>query len=206
MPDPDSYQQDYYPWGWPYDHYLHFLSVDGYTIGSEDQSNQLRIDTVNSIMNDYDFIGVTERLDESLVALQMILGLQTTDILYYSAKNNGSWDDLGVFIQPSFVSERMENFFTSPQWKELSKGDYMLYMAANASLDRTIESLGRRQFDQKLAMFRYAKKLVAKNCTTIVPLYTSEGRAKKTDCLVADAGCGSTCFDRLEVEFPFLNL
>jgi hypothetical protein len=38
---------------------------------------------INSILNTYDFLGVTERLDESVVALQMLLGLQASDMLYF---------------------------------------------------------------------------------------------------------------------------
>ena len=35
-----------------------------------------------SIIDDYDFVAVTERLDESLVVLQMLLDLPLGDILY----------------------------------------------------------------------------------------------------------------------------
>ena len=37
---------------------------------------------INRILQDYDFIGVSERMDESVVALQMILGLETADVLH----------------------------------------------------------------------------------------------------------------------------
>lgn len=184
-----------------FDHYLHYLALDGYRPGSEKGTTARRIQTVNKILEDYDFIGITERLDESLVVLQMILGLKTSDILYYSAKGNGSWDDHGVYIQPSFVSKGMKKFFASDTWKDLSKGDYLMYLAANASLDRTIKSLGREEFDQKLALFRYAKDLIASNCTEIHPLFSAEGKAWNHDCLLADAGCGSRCFDQLERDF-----
>lgn len=170
-------------------------------MGSEKDTTHLRIQTVNKILADYDFIGITERLDESLVVLQIILGLKTSDILYYSAKGNGSWDDKGVYIQPSFVSQGMKKFFASDTWRQLSKGDYLMYLAANASLDRTIDSLGRREFEEKLALFRYAKNLVKTNCTDIRPLFSAEGQAWYNDCLLADAGCGNRCFDQLERDF-----
>lgn len=199
IPGKDQWFPYYNPWGSASDHYLHFLSLDGYHVGSEGKnSTGRRIHTVNKILQDYDFIGITERLDESLVALQMILGLKTTDILYYSAKNKGSWDDKGVYIQPSFVSDGMEEFFASETWRELSKGDYLMYLAANASLDRTIESLGREEFEDKLAMLRYSKRLVATECTNILSLNSAAGAARQSDCLYYDAGCGNACFDKLE--------
>jgi Sulfotransferase family len=38
--------------------------------------------TIRSILGGYDFVGVSERMDESLVALQLLLGLETSDIVY----------------------------------------------------------------------------------------------------------------------------
>lgn len=201
LPEPDPFFPEYYPWGWTFDHYLHYLSPSGYAIGSGRNDPKVRVDAVNEIIDNYDFIGITERLDESLVALQMILGLKTSDILYSSAKGNGNWDDKGFYIQPSFVSEGMESFFASSTWAELSQGDYLMYLAANVSLDRTIDGLGRKQFDEKLQLFRYAKKLVLNNCTQIKPVYSAAGRMYNTDCLLADAGCGNACFDQLERDF-----
>ena len=45
------------------------------------------VDTIRSIFRDYDFVGVSERMEESLVALQLLLGLEASDILHmrYSA-------------------------------------------------------------------------------------------------------------------------
>ena len=88
------------------------------------------------------------------MALQMILGLQTTNILYSSDKQKETVDALGFYIQPPFISKGMQEFFASDTWKDLSKGDYLLYLAANASLDRTIDSLGQDEFNHKLSLLR----------------------------------------------------
>lgn len=40
------------------------------------------IAAMNRILRNYDFIAVSERMDESLVALQMILGLETADVMH----------------------------------------------------------------------------------------------------------------------------
>lgn len=39
---------------------------------------------IKKILNGYDFVGVTERMDESAVAIQMLLGLDTSDIMSVS--------------------------------------------------------------------------------------------------------------------------
>ena len=45
----------------------------------EDNENE---DIIQNMLDSYDFIGLTERLDESLVALRFILNLNADDILY----------------------------------------------------------------------------------------------------------------------------
>lgn len=37
---------------------------------------------IQTILNEFDFLGVTERMDESAVVLQMLLGLKTQDVMY----------------------------------------------------------------------------------------------------------------------------
>ena len=46
---------------------------------------------VSNVLVEFDFIGLLERLDESLVALQFILGLETRDILHTKSKQSGSY-------------------------------------------------------------------------------------------------------------------
>mmetsp|Transcript_32983 Transcript_32983/g.75980 ORF Transcript_32983/g.75980 Transcript_32983/m.75980 type:complete len:324 (-) Transcript_32983:405-1376(-) len=76
----------------------------------DDLSLTSLVDRSNRILNDYDFVGITERMDESLVALQMLLRLNVTDILYLSAKTRGGFDDGGynntcVYIVRIFSQE-----------------------------------------------------------------------------------------------------
>jgi hypothetical protein len=39
------------------------------------------VQTANQILKDYNFIGITERMDESVVALSMLNGLALADVL-----------------------------------------------------------------------------------------------------------------------------
>jgi hypothetical protein len=94
-----------------WNYYLRLLSTTQIFVSSE-----TAVDIINKIMADYDFIAVTERMDESVVVLMMLLNLQMADVLYLSAKGNGKYDDGAhndkcYFIQPSVVSPGMKDFF-----------------------------------------------------------------------------------------------
>ena len=161
----------------------------------------------NRIMNDYDFIGVTERLDESAVAMQLLLGLTTGDILFVNVKGSGGFDDgmspRGcVYIVPSYVSPGMKEYFASPSWERIALVDTMLHKAANRSLDLTIEKLGRRRFNLALANFRQAMKAVHEKCLPTVQFpCTSSGEAiAQPNCFWGDSGCGTACLDEVAKE------
>jgi Sulfotransferase family len=48
------------------------------------------VETIRSILRGYDFVGVSERMDESLVALQLLLGLDTADIVHMRYAHYGA--------------------------------------------------------------------------------------------------------------------
>lgn len=160
---------------------------------------------VESIMKEYDFIGSVERMDESLVAMKMILGLPLNDILYLSAKRNGGWDEGAyekkcVYIVPSFVSSGMKRFFNSKQWREHTAGDRLLVQAVNISLDMTIDKLGRNEFEAELKQYRKAQVQAQEICgpSTIFPCSAGGERNKDNHtCLWWDSGCGYKCLDQI---------
>ena len=105
---------------------------------------------VKGIIDEYDFIAITECMDESLVVLvlKMLLDFDLGDILYMSAKTQGSFmSSKGedgprcIYIVPSFLTPGMKDFFASDYWKKYIAADVALYKAANASLDKTIDKL-----------------------------------------------------------------
>jgi hypothetical protein len=188
-------------------YYLRWLAVDKPFSFRKDHEKIPSI--VKSIINEYDFLGISERLDESLVALQMMLNLTTSDILYLSAKVNGGWDD-GLYrsecyyISPSFVSESMRDFFQhSEEWYNFTVGDNLVYRAANASLDLTIESIGRKVFLAKLQKYRWALKKADEVCRKSVTFPCSPGgrRNEQNDCLIWDSACGMDCLDKFSYDF-----
>lgn len=164
------------------------------------------IEMANEIMLDYDFIGITERMDESLVVLTMLLDLELTDVLYLSAKGNGGFDDgkydkTCVYIVPSYLSPSMKDYFSNDEdWKSRTKGDKYLYRAAQRSLDMTIDQLGRDKFNEKLSEYKRLRKLAEDSCKgqVVYPCDAGGNRLQRAPgCLWNDSGCGSPCLDKV---------
>jgi len=161
---------------------------------------------VRQILQEYNFLAVTERMDESVVALQMLLGLETADVVFLKSKSSGGYDD-GRFhnkcfrIVPSFVSDGMKRYFATPKFKADIYWDELLYHAVNRSLDLTIDSLGRSEFEQQLSKFRDAQQRIAQRCSDESKVKypcSSTGEKRKdedTDCIFNDWGCGFDCID-----------
>lgn len=191
-----------------HDYYLNTLSMKTFPYPAKDSST--RRDVANQILQDYDFIGVTERMEESAVALAMLLGLPLADVLYLAVKVHGGYDNGGynetcVLIKPSFVSDGMRDFFSSAEWQERVKYDRALHNAAHLSLDMTIARLGREDFAEKHSRFKQAVTVARERCqpNTIFSC-TKDGRPipiEKTDCIWGDAGCNFACLDEVSTEF-----
>jgi hypothetical protein len=165
---------------------------------------------INKILLGYNFIGVTERMDETLVALMMLLKVAMSTILYLKAKASGGYDDGGtgtcVYIQPSHLSTGMKAFFEHTRWKKVVKWDEMFYKAANRSLDLTIERLGQAEFYQNLAKFQHALKTAQDRCLPrdVFPCSSKGIKNPKKSCLWKDSGCGSDCLDEVATELTLL--
>ena len=162
---------------------------------------------VRHVLEDYDFIAVTEQMDESLVVMQMLLGLETTDMLYFAVKTNGGYDDGGTnmgctYIQKSILTDGMREYLKSDDWKTRTRSDYMLYEAAKKSLHLTIDHLGRDKFNKNLEDFRQAMVEAKAKCDGLVkfPCAPDGSRNSHTDCIWEDSGCGQTCLNDVTKE------
>ena len=163
----------------------------------------------NRIMEDYNFIGILERLHESVVALMMLLNIPMADVLFLSSKASRGYDD-GEYkntcfkIQPGTVSAGLQVFLESTEWRSYIQPERELYEAASRSLDRTIEALGRETFEANVKTFRRAQELVAERCEPNVRFPCSRLGEKRspeeTDCLYSDTGCGFDCLDEVATE------
>ena len=168
------------------------------------------------IFSEYDFIGVAERMDETAVALQLLLGLDTQHILHLDSDNGGG--NLGGatsscrFDVPMMLSPTMMDFFynrTGPWQRSTSvRIESALHRAASSSLDMTIDNLGRARFHKALERFRLAQQRVKERCSSVsmpVCSETENGDGKRQSkesakCLYERVGCGMSCLDRVADE------
>jgi len=102
-----------------------------------DEKNQA---SIFSILSEFDFIGVEERMNESLVALSMLLGLKIQDVVY-------EFSTFCLTDKPKWLTTNMLDYLSSSEWLSKQKGDYMLYDAANTALDLTIEQFNEEEFN-----------------------------------------------------------
>jgi hypothetical protein len=164
------------------------------------------IQVAQEILHEYNFIGITERLDESLVVLMLLLQLPMSDILYVPAKQSGaSYDSNGKhrkcsFLQPSILTPDMQAFLESNVWYNEMKYDLMLYKAANRSLDLTIDRLGRDHVQEQVERFRQAQQSVRERCHPVLPCDDAGNFRPDADCLWKDSACGMTCLDEVATE------
>jgi len=162
--------------------------------------------TVKEIIDGYNFIAITERLDESLVVLKMLLNIELEDVLYVRERSQGGFSNGPLtrpclYIWPSFVTSGMKAFFASKKWENQVKGDYILYEAAKKSLDMTIERLGRERFEGELVRFKAALKTAQEVCgPRSVSICKDDGsRARNTTCYIWGEGCSHACLDEIKV-------
>mmetsp|Transcript_30612 Transcript_30612/g.71764 ORF Transcript_30612/g.71764 Transcript_30612/m.71764 type:complete len:483 (-) Transcript_30612:2380-3828(-) len=165
---------------------------------------------VQDILEDYDFIAITERMDESLVVMQMLLNLTTQDILYTRARSGGAWSNGDprtkrpcIYITPSFVTPGMKSYFESDEWQYKIRGDLLLYRAASASLDRTIDRLGRAEFDRNLQALKEGLLMAKDNCQGRVRTQCTEGGAwipfDNNTCYIWGEACDYECINELDL-------
>jgi len=159
---------------------------------------------IQEILEDYDFIGLTERFDESLVVIRFLLGLDAGDILYVPAKLSGGYDSRPQCnkIPDKIKWPELKEYYNSPEWKRNHALMDEIYAAVNRSLDLTIENIGREKFDKALKEHKYLLELGNKECgpKAIFPC-SRDGvyqiKESKKSCYYKDHGCGYACLDEL---------
>ena len=166
------------------------------------QNPEQVVQNVQKIIEQYDFIVVVERMDESLVVLQLVLGVDAGDLLTIDSKTQGYvMGQTGCFkLAKSHVSPRVKEYLSSDEWYAQNYGDYLLHAAANASLDMTIETLGRTRVEEAVKEFRRMKAMANEQCAAraVFPC-SNEGVDQRnlTNCYHDDQGCGYQCIDDL---------
>lgn len=144
----------------------------------------------------YDFVGVKERFDESLIVLQDVLGLGDSDILYMVSKNStagqmGKEDaakNRTVVPNPGFPNEEAKvlDLLADPTW--IQKNEFALKFTeyANRALDNHIARIGPGAFETRLQKFKTLLRKAKRECISTTP-----------KCYWNDNGCHYDCLDRL---------
>ena len=140
--------------------------------------------------------------------MKMLLNLTTQDILYTKARESGGWSTHTpqrpcVRIPPPYVSPGMKDYFASPKWRKVVEGDLLLYQAAHASLDRTIEALGKEHFQKNLIEFKLALQKANAHCEgRVQPMCSSGGikiPADENTCYIWGEACDYECLNDLQL-------
>lgn len=162
--------------------------------------SSLRNYTVEDVIKEMDFIAVSERMDESLVVFRLLNGLRRKDVIVLSAKKHGGYDG-GMHggchkIVPSYTTPAIEDYLSSSFIK--NNDDYILYSAANASLDMTIDMLGRELVEKEVRYHQYLQTVANKYCQEEAKFPCSdEGKHQlelsSKSCYKRDWGCGYKC-------------
>ena len=163
---------------------------------------------VQQIVQGYDFFMVVERMDESLIVLQLLLGIDIGDVLTLDSKLQGMYTYMPTYIEKCFkgvkahISPRVKEYLSSNTWYAQNYGDYVLHAAANASLDKTIDALGRTRVEENVEKFKRLKSLANEKCASraFYPC-SKEGEEQlekaKENCYRQDLGCGYQCIDEM---------
>ena len=190
-------------------------TLDAADLASENNDTSAYDVMVQRILDDYDFIGITERLDESMVVFKLLLNLELSDVLYMSAKGTDQFihapsrDEQCLRQVPSFLTPGMEEYFASESWQKSIAADMALYRAAWASLDRTIDSLGRKKFEVELSEFRLLLQEAQEYCKSRYLDYCDdqgEVRTNTTGCVLWHLGCGNDCLDEFSSQYRMKKL
>jgi hypothetical protein len=160
------------------------------------------------IFDVFDFIALVERMDESLVVMKLLFDLDDKDMIVLSAKTSGGYDGGGYhkcwLIQTSFTTPEVDEYLATDF--KVDNADYLMYAAANRSLDLTIDALGRKRVEEGVRKHRVLQKLAEEQCLAqaVFPCSangTKNGRLSKLDCYGQDSGCGYPCVDRVIQEY-----
>lgn len=169
------------------------------------------------IINVYDFIGLVERMEESLAVMKLLWGVDSQDLIVLSAKQSGGWDDgrhndTCYQIHPSYsqgddasggknaLSPYLQHYIQTDY--RVGNFDYQLYDLVNASLDKTIAYLGHTNVERTRQEIRQLQSLVELKCQDEAVFPCSKNGTRQHDvsrknCYWFDSGCGFPCVDRV---------
>lgn len=200
---------------------LNNLQNDSITAGEKEEIRQQVQSPTQSILNKNilwrsNFLGVSERFEESIVLLAMVLRIPLGDVLFLTDSAAGgqnqppttcnSMDSYNKdFSAPAGHKKRTLEEANSRQNEQIQ--EFLLYQAANASLDWTIEKVvGRSTFNAALKRYRLAREVAKRKCHEL-PCHGHKERSEyETDCLWETLECRFACLDQVAEEMGVISL
>ena len=152
--------------------------------------------SADAVMSAMDFVGVTERFEESMLVLKHKLNLSLADVLFMRVKVSaeGRRDNTGKVPVPNkplrLWSDRVKAVLGGQAFAHRSSEDFKLWRSANTSLNQAIDAIGARVFSSELAKYRNHLAQVSIKCSP-PPSVSFE----QLCCLYRDAGCGYLCIE-----------
>jgi hypothetical protein len=162
------------------------------------------VEQVQSAVQLYDFWVVVDRFVESVVVLSNLTGTSWHRYMTMPSKVAGSYyrssPSKCVQLVPPVLTPRVLQH-ARDSWNARNLGDWLLYHVANASLDRTIDSIGRDWVMQQVHQVRAFQDHVRATCAneTYFPCSPSgqvQAELSKKSCYARDFGCGHACVRR----------
>ena len=142
--------------------------------------------SAETIAKRYDFIGTTERFEESMLLLKEKLPMPVAlrDMLYIKCKDSLQNRTMFLRLQSKIgilnpytsyakQSPRVRDFFESEQFNKSNAVDFALWHAANEMLDRQRSAFGHARIELETAKY---KQLLAEADTECQPLVSREHR------------------------------
>ncbi len=145
------------------------------------QHPSLLLSSIQNVIKEYDFIGVAERVDESLVVLSFLLDVKVEELATISRRVSGQFIDLSkekkcVKIAKPNMTKDMTDYVESEEWRASTAGDRILHKVAIERLDYTIDHLiGRQLFEQRLKDFKVVVDSL-KSCRKFCSICSIEGQ------------------------------
>jgi hypothetical protein len=196
-----------------------YLHSDSASLTPNSTSTLEILSYVQGIVNGYDCLLVSNRMDESLVVLSLLTNLPITTVLTLSSKATGSWyltsateqtkSNSGsakppslqcIPLVPPVITRGIEAYFASHTWKQRHAADRLLFAVANQSLDATIQALPT--FAERYQQYQTWKARIQAQCVdeTYFPCSSSgipQLEESRRSCYERDFGCGYPCIDRV---------
>lgn len=150
------------------------------------------------VFDNYNFIGLTERFEESMLLLAYQYNLSLCDIMYLKAKDShsGQVDDTGakLYPHPPLSKEPIEiqNFLSSEKGRDLFHNELQeLAERVDGYISASIEKIGADRFNATLAEYMKLLQGGEEECG----IGSKGSLLDLKDCYFHDSGCGHTCLD-----------